>query len=153
MSVVQTCPSLVLLSASRNHSGRRTVSDRTCCSVNPDLFLNGSGTRRRPQSSCILPIASGSSGARCGREISNARAQADREGRADEFADAYAESELFGENARMMSARPGMESRTSITTIQELAVKQGTVTPFWWGLWVLIKVRLPASPEMCLQAF
>lgn len=46
-----------------------------------------------------------------------------------------------------------MESRTSITTIQELAVKQGTVTPFWWGLWVLIKVRLPASPEMCLQAF
>ncbi len=67
-------------------------------------------------------------------------AQADRDGRADEFGDAYAESELWAENARLMTARPGMESRTSITTIQELAVTQGTVTPFWWGLWVLVKV-------------
>ena len=73
--------------------------------------------------------------------------QADRDGRADEFADAYAESELFAENGRMMTGRPGTESRTSITTIQELAVKQGTVTPFWWGLWVLIKVCIPSIAQ------
>lgn len=77
------------------------------------------------------------------------RAQADRDGRADEFADAYAESELYAENARLMTSRPGMESRTSITTIQELAVTQGTVTPFWWGLWVLIKVRPRTHPSPC----
>ena len=26
-------------------------------------------------------------------------------------------------------------------SVQELAVKQGTVTPLWWGLWILVKVR------------
>ncbi len=78
--------------------------------------------------------------------------QADRDGRAEEFADAYAESELFAENGRMMTGRPGTESRTSITTIQELAVKQGTVTPFWWGLWVLIKVCLPPIAQLVFKA-
>ncbi len=24
-------------------------------------------------------------------------------------------------------------------------MKQGTVTPSWWGLWILIKVSLPQS--------
>ena len=29
------------------------------------------------------------------------------------------------------------------THLQELAVKQGTVTPSWWGLWILTKVNTP----------
>ena len=43
--------------------------------------------------------------------------QADRSGRADEYADAYEESELFEESNNLMS-RPGINSRVSITTIQ-----------------------------------
>lgn len=43
--------------------------------------------------------------------------QADRSGRADEYADAFEESELFEENNNLMS-RPGINSRVSITTIQ-----------------------------------
>ena len=122
--------------------------------------------------------------------------QADRSGRADEYADAYEESELFEENNTLMS-RPGINSRVSITTIQvqpfppqhiyksmcrcqnnspssqflvgrvmslchdfsgegghalqELAVKQGTVTPSWWGLWILVKVRFCFCRKAPLQ--
>jgi hypothetical protein len=73
--------------------------------------------------------------------------QAERECRVDEFADAFEESELFVENSKVMG-RPGAESRTSINTIQELAVQQGTVTPAWWGLWILIKVSTPPRCEL-----
>ena len=44
--------------------------------------------------------------------------QADRSGRADEYADAYQESALFQENISLLSQGRGTESRISITTIQ-----------------------------------
>ncbi|CAL8472002.1 g11544 [Coccomyxa elongata] len=93
----------------------------------------------------VDPISNEGVNANCAEWLLSITTKADRDGRAEEFADAYAESELFAENGRMMTGRPGTESRTSITTIQELAVKQGTVTPFWWGLWVLIKYRMASN--------
>jgi hypothetical protein len=70
--------------------------------------------------------------------------QADRAGRGGECADAYAESDLFVSNAALMGARGSDSgSRNSLTTQQELAVRRETVTPWYWGCWVLLKVLAP----------
>ncbi|CAL5220797.1 g2870 [Coccomyxa viridis] len=82
--------------------------------------------------------------ANCAEWLLSITTKADRTGRADEYADAYQESELFTANNGLLSTGH-TESRVSITTIQELAVKQGTVTPSWWGLWILIKYRLASN--------
>ena len=80
--------------------------------------------------------------------------QADRSGRAGEFADAYAASKLAEANGRLLAgARPGAEGRMSLTSLQELAVTQETVTPFWWGLWVLLKVCPVACVELVMFPF
>ena len=73
--------------------------------------------------------------------------QADRSGRGGEFAEAYAQSELYGQNAALISSENEEAAiRNSLTTQRALAVTQSTVTPFWWGLWVLLKVRVNPQP-------
>jgi hypothetical protein len=68
--------------------------------------------------------------------------QADRDGRADEFADMYEESTLKQANDQLFSGGVGgpKKTRLSMMTSLELSVKQETTTPFWFALKTLIKV-------------
>ena len=38
-----------------------------------------------------------------------------------------------------------LQQRSSIRAgaLRELAITRATVTPFWWGLWVMLRVRQP----------
>ena len=70
--------------------------------------------------------------------------QADRDGQAAKLADMYEASQLKEENDNMLfevSEQQGRGPRNSISTLNELAVKTETVNTFWWGFYILIKVR------------
>lgn len=68
---------------------------------------------------------------------------------ASEFADAYAASELCRSNEAEMDAllaaapqRDGNSHRHSrARSLLQLGGPQGTITPWWWGLWVLFRFR------------
>jgi hypothetical protein len=41
-------------------------------------------------------------------------------------------------------------SRINARTLKELSIKRETVTPFWWGLWIMFKVsREPSQSGQC----
>lgn len=68
---------------------------------------------------------------------------------ASEFADAYAASELCRCNEAEMDAllaaapqRDGNSHKHSrARSLLQLGGPQGTITPWWWGLWVLFRFR------------
>lgn len=81
--------------------------------------------------------------------------QADRSGRAEEYADAYNESELAAENNNQMVAGR-MESRVSITTIQACFTPPTTAQccPFshsacFSQLYSFVVVQLPVLSQQC----
>lgn len=73
--------------------------------------------------------------------------KADRDGKAKAFADTYAASTLKGKNDEEQDGlaigalRGGKSARASMATLKELSVKEGTVTPAWWAIKTLLKVR------------
>lgn len=70
--------------------------------------------------------------------------QADRSGRAEEYADAYQESALFQENISLLSQGRGTESRVSITTIQVSCLPAHAFPKEGYSL--------PARLSLCLQS-
>lgn len=78
-------------------------------------------------------------------ETPSAVLQADREERAEEFAEMYNESTLKQANDLLLSGGVGgpKKTRVSMMTSLELSVKQETTTPFWFALKTLVKVLLP----------
>ena len=74
--------------------------------------------------------------------------QADREGKAKEFADTYAASVLRSRNddeqdgLGLGAFKGGKSARASMATLKELSVTEGTVTPAWWAIKTLLKVKL-----------
>lgn len=78
------------------------------------------------------------------------RGEAADEGAADAFADVYAASELAAANraeaaALLASAPPppppGHSSMKRVPGVLRVGGSQGTVTPWWWGLAVLLRYR------------
>lgn len=68
--------------------------------------------------------------------------------RGDAFARAYEASALKQSNDEELDAALQQRSALTKDAIKELAVTQATVTPFWWALCVMFKVR--CRPP-CLQ--
>ena len=61
--------------------------------------------------------------------------------RGEAFAKAYEESMLKRENDEELDAALQQRSTLNKDTLKELSVTQATVTPFWWALYVMFKVR------------
>ena len=71
--------------------------------------------------------------------------KADRDGRAESFADTYAASPLAADNATRLEALLADRTPLPHHLVQELAVVRTTVTPFWWGLKTIVKYRTPKN--------
>ncbi|KAL4421764.1 hypothetical protein ABPG77_009747 [Micractinium sp. CCAP 211/92] len=67
--------------------------------------------------------------------------QADRQGRAGDFAAAYAKSELKAAADAEIERQLALASDLDEATRADLAVTRETVTPFWWALRTLLKYR------------
>ncbi|PSC74385.1 P-loop containing nucleoside triphosphate hydrolase isoform B [Micractinium conductrix] len=67
--------------------------------------------------------------------------QADRQGRAADFAAAYAKSEFKTAAYAEIESQLNQASDLDEATRADLAVKRDTVTPFWWALRTLMKYR------------
>lgn len=67
--------------------------------------------------------------------------QADRQGRAADFADTYERSEFKAAADKEIAAQLATASDLDEATRRDLAVRRDTVTPFWWGLRTLLKYR------------
>ena len=65
--------------------------------------------------------------------------------RADAFAGMYEGSALKGANDAELDSALQQRSTLRADTARELAITRETVTPFWWGLWVMLRVRLRAA--------
>ena len=61
--------------------------------------------------------------------------------RGEAFAKAYEESALKRSNDEELEAVLQQRSSLNKDTLKELSVTQATVTPFWWALFIMIKVR------------
>lgn len=61
--------------------------------------------------------------------------------RGEAFAKAYEESALKGQNDEELDAALQQRSALNKDTLRELSVTQATVTPFWWALYIMFKVR------------
>lgn len=66
---------------------------------------------------------------------------ADHEGQGSEMAAAYKNSLLARQNAERIAVHAQQHSVLSAQTLKELRTKRGTVTPFWFALFVLFKYR------------
>ena len=53
----------------------------------------------------------------------------------------YEGSSLKAQNDKALEGWMTLSSTIPPKTLAELAVKHATVTPFWWGLWVMLRVR------------
>ena len=67
--------------------------------------------------------------------------------RSEAFTEAYAHSELRQRNIQELDSVMQQHSSLSRDTLKELSVKRATVTPFWWALYIMFKVR------SCFPAF
>ena len=56
----------------------------------------------------------------------------------------YEGSELKRANDAELDSALQQHSALRAETLQQLATVQATVTPFWWGLWIMLRVRQPA---------
>ena len=65
--------------------------------------------------------------------------------RGEAFAKAYEESALKRSNDEDLEAALQQHSSLNKDTLKELSVTQATVTPFWWALFVMFKVRCGLS--------
>ena len=61
--------------------------------------------------------------------------------RSETFTKAYADSELRQRNMEELGSAMQQHSSLSRDTLKELSVKRATVTPFWWALYIMFKVR------------
>ena len=61
--------------------------------------------------------------------------------RGEAFAKAYEESALRAQNDEELDAALQQRSALNKDTLRELSVAQATVTPFWWALYIMFKVR------------
>ena len=61
--------------------------------------------------------------------------------RGEAFARAYEASDLKRSNEEELDAAMQQRSSLNKDTLKELAVTRATVTPFWWALHVMFKVR------------
>ena len=74
--------------------------------------------------------------------------------RGEAFAKAYEESTLKRSNDEELEAALQQHSSLNKDTLKELSVTQATVTPFWWALFVMFKVRCQYSvtpPDQCMS--
>ena len=60
----------------------------------------------------------------------------------------YENSSLRSLNLAELDAAMTQRSTIRRATLAELAVQHATVTPFWWGLWIMLRVGLLA-PRPC----
>jgi ATP-binding cassette subfamily G (WHITE) protein 2 len=67
--------------------------------------------------------------------------QADRQGKASEFADLFSQSQNKLDGDYLIEQQLSLSSELDEATKKELAVKRETVTPFWYGLKTLLKYR------------
>ena len=76
--------------------------------------------------------------------------QADRDGKALDFAQRYQASALCTANAAEL--QHDLERReVSPQIAKELRARQGTSTPFYFGVKTILKVELPPRPACCLN--
>ena len=61
--------------------------------------------------------------------------------RSETFIKAYANSELRQRNIEELHSAMQQHSSMSKDALKELSVKRATVTPFWWALYIMFKVR------------
>ena len=64
----------------------------------------------------------------------------------------YEGSSLKAENDAELEAAMTLSSTIPPETLAELAIKHATVTPFWWGLWVMLRVS-PNSLGVALSSW
>ena len=71
--------------------------------------------------------------------------------RGEAFSKAYESSELKRSNDEELDVALQRRSTVSKDTMKELSVTRATLTPFWWAIYTMFKVRcLPASlPGRC----
>eukprot|EP00775_Hariotina_reticulata_P005937 gene5937-6176_t len=67
--------------------------------------------------------------------------EADREGQGHLYADAYEASQLKLNNSSITAQLSTQHPELSAQVLAELSVKSSTVTPWWWGLFILSKYR------------
>ncbi len=67
--------------------------------------------------------------------------QADRTGKALDFAASYDKSEQKKEVVEQLARYSGEIGQVSKRTMEALTVSRATSTPFWWGIWTLLRVR------------
>ena len=67
--------------------------------------------------------------------------QADRQGKASEFADLFAKSQQKLDGDALIDKQLHLASELDDAAKKELMVKRETVTPFWWALKTLLKYR------------
>ena len=74
--------------------------------------------------------------------------------RGDAFAGMYEGSDLKRTNEVELDSALQQRSIIKASTMQELAITRATVTPFWWGLWVMLRVsrmhRMPTSMQLIM---
>ncbi len=70
---------------------------------------------------------------------------ADREGRAADFADTYANSALAASNAKQLELFVSDTTPLPTHLEAELAAQRETATPGWWGVKTLVKYRTPKN--------
>eukprot|EP00887_Chlorella_sp_A99_P000295 scaffold13.g295.t1 len=92
---------------------------------------------REPCSSSTVLSQPTSAAARQGGQAENA----DRRGKALEFAQAYDKSELKEHADQEIEAQLKLASSLDATSRKSLAVKRGTTTPAWWALWTMLRYR------------
>ena len=54
----------------------------------------------------------------------------------------YEGSSLRAENDAELESVMTQRSTIRRATLAELAIQHATVTPFWWGLWIMLRVGL-----------
>ena len=77
--------------------------------------------------------------------------EADRRGKSDVFADAYATSQLKKDNDAQIDKLLSKKTELPDSVKKELGARSATVTPFWWGLKTLIKVGGLCASDDALQ--
>lgn len=68
--------------------------------------------------------------------------------RSETFTKAYADGELRQRNMEQLGSAMQQHSSLSKDTLKELSVKRATVTPFWWALYIMFKVRCHFLPYL-----
>ena len=61
----------------------------------------------------------------------------------------YEGSSLRAGNDAELEATMAQRSTIRRATLAELAIQHATVTPFWWGLWIMLRVGLVPHSLCC----